>query len=197
MKLRSLSVIAVAGAFSLAACGSNSSTSPATAASRSTTTTTTAAFNQADVTFAQSMIPHHQQAIEMADMALDAKAGASAKVRDLATRIKAGQGSEVQTMTAWLTAWGQTIQMGTMPGSEMSSMEGMMSTAEMDTLHGMTGVDFDKMWLRMMTRHHQGAIAMAQTLKAAGSNPDAVALASLVIVAQQSEISEMQALLAS
>jgi hypothetical protein len=68
------------------------------------------AFNDADVTFAQGMIPHHQQAIEMADIALDPATGASAQVRDLATRIKAGQDPEIQLMTGWLAAWGQPAQ---------------------------------------------------------------------------------------
>ncbi len=58
-----------------------------------------------DVMFAQMMIPHHQQAIEMADIALG-KPSASATVRDLATQIKAAQDPEITVMSGWLTAWG-------------------------------------------------------------------------------------------
>ncbi|MEP7020319.1 MAG: DUF305 domain-containing protein [Pseudonocardiales bacterium] len=147
------------------------------------------------MTFAQGMIPHHAQAIEMADIALDAKVGASQQVRDLATRIKNGQGPEIQLMTGWLTAWGQPVQANMGTGHDMASMDGMMSAAEMDTLGTMTAADFDKMWMEMMIRHHEGAIAMAQTVKAAGSSPDVLVLADKVIIAQQAEIAEMQALL--
>jgi uncharacterized protein (DUF305 family) len=186
--------VAVVGALGLAACGSDDTASPATQAPAATTATG-AVFNDADVTFAQGMIPHHEQAIEMADIALDPNIGASGQVRDLATRIKGGQDPEIALMTGWLTAWGQPLQMATDEGHEMSSMDGMMSTEEMDTLGTMNGAAFDTMWMEMMIRHHQGAIAMAQTVKAAGSSPDVLALSDQVIAAQQSEVTEMQALL--
>jgi len=73
----------------------------------------------------------------------------------------------------------------------------MMSVEEMDAMGAMTGVDFDSMWMEMMIRHHEGAIAMAVTVKAGSSNPDVLALADQVIAAQQAEIDEMEALLAS
>ena len=204
MKLRFLSVFAVVGALALTACGSDKAATPAAVSSgapalstqdTATATATGAAFADADVTFAQGMIPHHAQAIEMADIALDSKAGASQQVRDLATRIKGAQDPEIQLMTGWLTMWGQPMQANMGTGHDMSTMDGMMSAAEMDTLGTMTAADFDKMWMEMMIRHHQGAIAMAQTVKAAGSNPDVLALADQVIAAQQAEITEMQALL--
>ena len=196
MKLRSLALFAVVGLFGFTACGSDTAVSPAAPAIQppSPATATGAAFNDADVTFAQGMIPHHAQAIEMADIALDSKVGASQKVRDLATRIKGGQDPEIQLMTGWLTAWGQPMQANTGTGHDMSSMDGMMSAAEMDTLGTMTAADFDRMWMEMMIRHHEGAIAMAQTVKAAGSNSDVLGLADRVIAAQQAEITEMQTL---
>lgn len=203
MKLRCLSIFAVVGALGLAACGSDKAVSPAASPappatqSPAETAATGAAFNDADVTFAQGMIPHHAQAIEMADIALDAKFGASQQVRDLATRIKSGQDPEIQLMTGWLTTWGQPMQANMGTGHDMASMDGMMSTAEMDTLGTMTAADFDKMWMEMMIRHHHGAIAMAQTVKAAGTNPDVLVLADQVITAQQAEITEMQALLSA
>lgn len=190
MKLRTLTLIATVGTFGLVACGNDDTASPATQA-------TPAAFNEADVTFAQGMIPHHEQAIEMAEIALDPTVGASEQVRDLATRIKGGQDPEIILMTAWLAAWGQPMQMDTGGGHDMSSMDGMMSADEMDALGAMTGGDFDAMWLDMMIRHHQGAIAMAQTVKATGSNADVLALAEQVIAAQQAEITEMETLLGS
>ena len=98
-------------------------------------------------------------------------------------------------MTGWLTAWDQPMQMDASEGHEMSSMDGMMSVEEMDSLGMMKGAEFDAMWMQMMIRHHEGAIAMAQTAKAAGSNPDALALSDQIIAAQQAEIAEMQTLL--
>ena len=154
-------------------------------------------FNDADVEFAQGMIAHHEQAIEMADIALDPTIGASAEVQDLATRIKAAQDPEIEAMTGWLTAWGQPVQMDTSGGHDMSSMEGLMTAEEMDALGAATGAEFDTMWLEMMIRHHEGAISMAETVKASGSNADVLALAEQVITTQQAEIEEMQTLLDS
>ena len=152
-------------------------------------------FNDDDVVFAQGMIAHHEQAIEMADIALDPSIGASADVQDLATRVKAAQDPEIEIMTEWLTAWGQPVQMDTSGDHDMSSMEGIMSAEEMDELGGATGAEFDTMWLEMMIRHHKGAISMAEAVKASGSNPDVLSLAEQIITAQQAEIEEMQALL--
>lgn len=192
MKLRSVAVLAAVGSLGLVACGDDShSSSNATAGTAADGT----AFNEADVLFAQSMIPHHEQAIEMADYALDPTIGASDQVRDLATRIKGGQDPEIALMTGWLTAWGQPIQMDMSDGHDMSAMDGMMSVGEMDALAALTGAEFDALWVEMMIVHHRGAITMAETVKAAGSNADVIALADQVITAQQGEIVEMQALL--
>ncbi len=195
MRVRALATTAaVVGVLTLAACGSESKSSTTTGA---TASSNNGLFNDADVAFAQGMIPHHEQAIEMADIALDPTVGASAEVRDLATRIKGAQDPEIMMMTEWLTAWGQPITMDMSGGHDMASMEGMMSVEEMDALGAMTGAEFDKAWLEMMSRHHEGAIVMALTVKADGSNPDVLALADQVIAAQQGEIDEMQGLLAA
>jgi uncharacterized protein (DUF305 family) len=152
-------------------------------------------FNDADVVFAQGMIAHHEQAIEMADIALDPNIGASQEVQDLATRVKDAQDPEIELMTEWLTAWGQPVPMDTSGGHDMSSMEGVMSVEEMDALGAAAGAEFDSMWLEMMIRHHEGAVAMAETVKASGSNADVLGLAEQIITAQKAEIEEMQALL--
>ena len=201
---------ALASVALLAACGSDDGgagtatqppqTTQAADVAASTTTAVAppenapATFNDADVAFAQGMIAHHEQAIEMAEMALDPAVGARAEVVDLATRIQAAQDPEIQQMTAWLTAWGQPLAMTT-DGHEMSEMEGMMTAEEMDELGSMTGEAFDAMWLQMMIEHHQGAIAQSTTEEDTGVNADAVALAGQIISAQQAEIDEMQALL--
>ena len=204
MKSRTLSLGALA-VLALTACGSDddaaspaASSSPSVASDASSSSGgASAEFNDADVIFAQSMIPHHEQAVEMADIALDPTVGAGPEVIDLATRIKAGQDPEIAQMTAWLQAWGKPVQMDMGEDHDMSSMEGMMSAEEMDSMSGTAGAEFDEMWMAMMIRHHEGAIAMAETVKASGSNPDVLVLADAVIAAQQGEIAEMQALLSS
>jgi len=168
----------------LAACGADDSA-----------TDTSVSLNAADIEFAQGMIAHHEQAIEMADIALDPKIGASAEVVDLATRIKAAQGPEVDLMTGWLSAAGAPVAMGAHAGHDMSSMEGMMTAEQMGAMTSMMGAAFDRMWLEMMIAHHEGAVTQSLTVKADGSNADMLALADLIISAQQTEITEMRALL--
>jgi uncharacterized protein (DUF305 family) len=191
-----LASILVVGA---SACGSSESTS----ASRSASTTASADYNAADVTFAQLMVPHHQQAVEMADLALASKAGASKAVQDLATRIKNAQDPEIQMMQGWMTMWGSPMTgNSTMPmGSDQTSgtvdmaHNGMMSDADITTLAAAHGTEFDTMWLTLMISHHQGAVTMAMTEQQNGSNADATTLAGKIITAQNAEIAEMNKLL--
>lgn len=202
MKLRHATVLAAIGVLPLVACGGDDSSNSTTAAPAATAAETTGSsvgveFNTADVEFLQGMIPHHEQAIEMADIALDPTVGASAEVVDLATRVKAAQDPEIEQMTGLLTAWGQPVQMDTSGGHDMSTMEGTMTAEQMDALSAASGAEFDMMWLESMISHHEGAIAMAQAVKGSGSNPEAIALADQIIAAQQAEITEMQALLGS
>jgi uncharacterized protein (DUF305 family) len=161
-----------------------------------------ASFNDADVTFAQGMIPHHQQAVEMAEIALDPAVEAGPDVVDLATRVQAAQDPEIELMTGWLNAWGQPLEAsGEMDMSDGShdtgSMGGMMSDEEMDALRAARGGDLDRLWMEMMIAHHEGAIEMAETEQDEGTNPDAIALAGQIITAQQAEIDEMNELLAA
>ena len=199
MKLARLAApsIVLALTLTLAACGSKDAASTNTAAATQATSGApdAAALNAADIVFAQGMIGHHEQAIEMAEIALDPNIGASPEVVDLATRIKGAQDPEVQLMTAWLTAAGEPVVMDSMEGHDMSSMDGMMTAEQMDAMGAMTGAEFDTMWLTMMIAHHEGAISQSQTVKAKGSNADVLTLADQIIAAQQGEIAEMQALL--
>ncbi len=188
--------IALALTVTLAACGSEDSsadTAPATAAPGGSTPTV--ALNTADIEFAQGMIAHHEQAIEMAEIALDPNVGASPEVIDLATRIKGAQDPEVALMTGWLTAAGEPMAMDMSDGHDMSSMDGMMTAEQMDGMAAMTGPEFDRTWLEMMIEHHEGAISQSETVKADGSNTDVLTLADQIITAQQGEIAEMKALL--
>lgn len=155
-----------------------------------------AQFNDADVMFAQMMYPHHAQAVEMADMA-DGRTD-NPEVLSLASAIAGAQQPEMDRMTAWLAAWGQpapTADMGNMGGMDHSSGSGMMTAQDMDALMAASGPEFDRLWLTMMIAHHTGAIEMANTEIADGSNPDAQEMARTIVATQQQEIDTMQRLL--
>jgi uncharacterized protein (DUF305 family) len=158
----------------------------------------TAAFNGADVMFAQMMIPHHRQAVQMA--ALAGTRAADPEVKTLAAQIKAAQDPEIQTMTGWLSAWGKPAPAMSggmdMGGMQHGGMPGMMSGADMARLEAASGKDFDKQFCTMMIAHHQGAITMAQDELRDGTNADAKALAQQIITAQRAEIDTMNKILA-
>ncbi len=198
MKRTMITVAFVALAIPLSACGSSnmSSMKATTAAPAASIAAGKAAFNDPDTTFAEGMIPHHEQAIEMADMALDPSAGASAKITALAKAVKAAQDPEIATMKGWLTAWGKAPS-GGMAGMDHSTtaMPGMMSAADMTTLGIMKAAAFDKAWATMMIAHHKGAIDMAKTVIKNGASADVKTLATAMIKGQQTEIDQMTALL--
>jgi uncharacterized protein (DUF305 family) len=211
-----IGAIAVAGLVITAGC-SNSSDSGAehqtghtTSAGATAAATTTAPagqeHNDADVMFAQHMIPHHQQAIEMSDMLL-AKQGVDPRVTELANQIKAAQGPEIQQMQRWLDGWGNP-SMPTMPSGDMdmpghgnmpgmSGGMGMMSEEDMTALKNAQGVDASKLFLTQMIAHHQGAITMAQNEIRDGKYPAAVEMARQIVSSQQKEIDTMNGILAS
>lgn len=147
--------------------------------------------NKADVSFTQGMIPHHEQAVEMADHVL--ASGEDAEVSALATRIKEAQGPEIEQMNGWLDGWGQEPMSSA--GHSMGDMDGMMSDSEMESFMASMGMDVDVMFLEMMIVHHEGAIAMAEEQIEAGENTDAIALAEAIATSQQAEIEEMQGIL--
>jgi uncharacterized protein (DUF305 family) len=159
----------------------------------STPADASAEHNDQDITFAQMMIPHHQQAVDMAKTA--AEKATNPKVKDLASRIEGAQDPEIQQMTDMLKAWGASTEpsMTGMDHGEMSG-DGMMTDEEMQQLEQATGADFDRMWVQMMIKHHQGAVTMAKTEVEQGSNSDAKALAQKIIDAQEAEIAEMQSM---
>lgn len=182
----------------LAACGSTSADSAHGSAPASASAAQTAAqAAAADIAFAQLMIPHHQQAVEMADLALSTET--SPEVRGLAQQIKAAQDPEIQQMSGWLQAWGAPMAMDDEHASHGMggvSMSGMMSDEDMQALGAATGAQFDRLWLTMMIAHHEGAVAMAEQVKAASSDAEVIALANAVISGQTAEIETMQQLLA-
>ncbi len=197
----------------LAACGDD--TTSASAEDAPTAATEVAeAHNDADIAFAQGMIPHHRQAVMMSELA--GGRTDNPDVLELTEEISAAQGPEIQTMTAFLDAWGAGAPMGDasempmdemegmdhstmdadeMDGMGMEGMSGMMTPQQMADLEAAEGAEFDQMFLTMMIEHHEGAVEMANTQLDEGENPDARALAEDIITAQESEITRMQDLL--
>lgn len=148
--------------------------------------------NDADVMFAQMMIPHHEQALVMSRIVLD-KDGVDPGVVDLATRIESAQEPEIATMEGFLDEWGAEPT-GDHSGHEM---DGMLSEAEIQALEAADAATVSRLFLEGMIAHHEGAVDMAKAELADGENPEALALAQEIIDAQEQEIQEMQALLAA
>jgi uncharacterized protein (DUF305 family) len=181
---------------------------PATASATATAPQGSEAHNDADVMFAQHMIPHHQQAIEMSDMLL-AKQGIDPRVTELAQQIKAAQGPEIEKMQGWLKQWGNPtmppMPSGDMPGHgnmpgmsgtpSTPGMAGMMSEQDMTALQNAQGVEASKLFLTQMIAHHEGAITMAQKEIKDGQYPAAVELARAIVSTQQKEIDSMKGIL--
>jgi uncharacterized protein (DUF305 family) len=189
---------ALAALVTITACSSSgnqsatSGTRSAGSSAASTATPATSAHNQADVTFAQNGIPHHQQAIPMSDDILG-KQGIDPRVIQLATQFKADQGPELQQMQSWLSQWGQTTISMT-PGMVMP---GMLPDQDLAALKNAQGVDATKRFLTGMIECHEGTIAMAEDEIKDGQYPPAVALAHSISTREQQENTTMQGILAS
>lgn len=181
--------------------------------------------NDADVTFTQQMIPHHAQAVRMAELA--PQRASSTQVKQLAAAIQAAQQPEIDQMTAMLKAWGAPVPavpadkspagsggpdssgMGDMsgmdhgtgapahPGMDHAGMAGMMSGSQMDQLSKTSGAAFDRQFLTLMIAHHEGAVQMSSIELRNGSNPEAKALAQKITDAQNAEIAQMRQMSAS
>ncbi|MYV71135.1 DUF305 domain-containing protein, partial [Streptomyces sp. SID2131] len=155
-------------------------------------------FNDADVLFAQMMIPHHEQALEMAELA-DGRAE-NAGVKKLAAAIERAQDPEIRTMRAWLAGWGRPGSAGHGSGhgggdASGHGMAGMMSEQDMKDLAGAKGEEFDRAFAELMIAHHEGAVAMAEDERRNGVNPTARKLADDVVRTQSAEVAELRRIL--
>ncbi len=156
-----------------------------------TSTETVAAHNADDIMFAQMMIPHHQQALELS--ALVPQRSADPAVIKLASTISAEQQPEINAMKALLLQWDVDLNAAGDHGG--MAMQGMVDGATMAKLNSLTGPEFDTLWLQSMIGHHQGAIEMAKTEIANGTSADMTALAKGMVTAQQAEIDQMKQIL--
>ncbi|MFI9151639.1 DUF305 domain-containing protein [Streptomyces sp. NPDC053367] len=208
---RRLAIVGVvtAGGLLLAACGGDDmegmdhgsgSSSSAASTQEAKDNPAPGAFNAADVAFAQGMIPHHEQALEMSRLA-DGRAS-DAEVKTLVAAIQKAQDPEIQTMKSWLKAWGKPESAEEMPGmhhgsegADHSGMAGMMSGEDMKKLEAARGTEFDRMFAEMMIAHHKGAITMAEDEQKNGRNATAQQLAADVVKNQSAEVEKFEKIL--
>ncbi|MFE7298629.1 DUF305 domain-containing protein [Streptomyces sp. NPDC057579] len=211
-----LTGLAAAAALSLAACGGTTGGDhkdgaghggkPSATAGSTAGNPAPGPVGDTDVMFAQMMIPHHQQALEMARLA-DGRA-ADPEIKKLVAAIKQAQDPEIQRMRSWLTAWGKPESAGAMPGmahgsgsmdhgstGHGSTMSGMMSDKDMKELKAAKGRDFDRKFASMMIDHHKGAIDMAKDEQRRGRNATAKKLADDVVRTQAAEVAELNKIL--
>jgi uncharacterized protein (DUF305 family) len=160
--------------------------------SSSTQNTQAPKHNAADVAFAQKMIPHHQQALDMSAMVPSHTTNRDLIV--LAKHIALDQQAQIDTLQGLLDQWGEPAASDHM-GHDGMTMDGMVDAATMDRLPTLTGTEFDELWLRSMITHHQGAVAMAEPEIGRGENPTAVKMAKVIVDWQQLEIGRMHAML--
>jgi uncharacterized protein (DUF305 family) len=142
--------------------------------------------NAADVRFVTMMISHHREAVQMARL-IPARAQHT-QLKRLGRAIVVAQTGEIAMMERWLRAWGQPIP----PAGPMPGMPGGMSEAEMARLAAARGASFDRLFVMMMLRHHQGAIKTAGIELAKGVNPDARRLAASIQRTQGREVARMR-----
>lgn len=163
-------------------------------------------YTAADVNFMSRMIGHHAQAILVSRWA--PTHGASASVRRLAARIINAQQDEIATMQQWLRDRLQPVPDGQSTGMKMTmhgiehvmTMPGMITDAQLEQLDAARGPEFDRLFLTLMIRHHQGAVAMVKDLfESSGAAQDETVfrLASDVNVDQITEVERMQKMLAA
>lgn len=191
----------VLGGLILTACSSDPSTEAAAPA-----------HNAYDIAFAEQMIPHHEQALTMADLAQDQSDDPG--VLRSAAAIRSTQNGEIATLHRWLGEWG--LSAGASAGAsgghdggsgghgggsgesadDATDMPGMLSAIEMTELSNQQGANFDRAWLKLMIAHHKGAVTMAATEVDRGRSAEAVAMATEIIETQTREIRRFEQQLA-
>ena len=142
-----------------------------------------------DVMFLQMMIPHHQQAIDMSDLALTKSS--DSELLALAKDIRDGQGAEIVKMKAWLDKAGADLDPGHSMGHDMG---GMLSDSELAALKAATGKSFDLLWLKGMTGHHVGAIDMATMIEDA-DNDEIKSFGQAIVTSQSAQNKQMAAMI--
>ncbi|WP_436500286.1 DUF305 domain-containing protein [Actinokineospora sp. HUAS TT18] len=148
--------------------------------------------NDADITYVRDMIVHHQQAIEMT--ALVPERGKDEQVKGLASRISDAQQPEIEAMNRWLsTNFQPPVEPG--HGHAPADMPGMATPEQLAALKQASGAEFDRLFLQLMIKHHEGAIAMANKVRQGGQDVKVQEMADHVVAEQSDEIRRMQGML--
>ena len=158
-------------------------------------------WNHADVAFLQMMIPHHAQALVMTELA--ATRALDPRVRRLAERIEASQRPEILAMAGWLEEHGVEVPRTDEDPSSYdhgehghNEMQGMLTPQQLKALERADGAEFDRLFLKGMIAHHEGAIAMGEDAARDGADVRVSEIAADVMVTQQDEVDTMRAMLA-
>ncbi|SDU81439.1 DUF305 domain-containing protein [Jiangella alkaliphila] len=209
---------AVAALLALAGCGGDSGTGRGVPASTTTATSDTrviepgrpgetatviepgedieiveGGYNETDVRFVEQMIPHHRQALAMAELAQER--AQDERVILVADRIAAGQGPEITALEAWLTD--RDLPVPPADTEHDHGLPGMITPLQLEQLGNTEGAEFDELFLTYMSQHHAGAIEMADAALTGGMDQPALELATDVSVTQGIEIDRMSELLDS
>lgn len=162
---------------------------------------------EADARFVRQMMAHHAQALVMTDL-VTSRSGRD-DVRLLAERIEVSQRDEIARMGHWLERHGEAVPSldaahehhgatagaGPAAGPHQAAMPGMLTREELARLESASGADFDRLFLRYMIRHHEGALIMVAELfgsRGAGQDPELFQLASDIDADQRAEIARMR-----
>ena len=179
-----LGVLVLGTAIFLGACGNDDPTVQGAGSADEA-----AGFNEADVTFLQDMVPHHEQAIEMAEM-VEGRTERPQLV-EMAGNVISSQTAEIEEIDALLEEAGEDDG-NDRGGMDMGGMDMGMSQKDMDALMKAEGEGFDKMFSEMMIEHHGAAIEMAKEVLDAGENPAVADMAQGIIDEQQKEIDDLK-----
>lgn len=191
-RIAGIAALSLAGAVALAGCtinlgGTNSDSNGMMNDGMMGNNKSSSAFSGSDIMFAQMMIPHHQQAVDMSTLA--ETRSTNPEVLALAKQIKDAQAPEIKQMTAWIESSGAGMDMGHDMG-----MGGMLTDEQMTALGNAQGAEFDKLYLEGMIGHHQGALQMASMIENS-DNAEAKQLAANIISSQSAEIDKMKKML--
>ena len=144
-------------------------------------------YSDDDVMFAQMMIPHHEQAIVLSDLAL--KISTNPEILALASAIRGAQAPEIEQMKSWIDGDDSDSHAG-----HGMSMDGMLTESEIETLRNSTGATFDRLFIEGMIGHHEGAIEMVEIIDGS-KNSEVKELAANIVSSQSAEITAMKELL--
>ena len=193
-RIAGIAALSLAGAVALAGCtinlgGTNSDSNGMMNDGMMGNNQSASDFSGTDIMFAQMMIPHHQQAVDMSTLAETHTT--NPELLALAKQIKDAQAPEIKQMTTWIKSSGAGMEMGHDMG-----MGGMLSDEQMTALDNAQGADFDKLYLEGMIGHHEGALQMTQMITDS-NNAEAKELAANIVTSQTAEIEKMKQMLAA